>query len=504
MLNQQSSVEPEPRRVSRKARSKNARWIRENVIIADILFRVGLHIEDERSALTGVGRLVQLHGLVSRPNLNGQMARVVAYRDGGRYGVEVEGSVIDVRVVNMRMREEIDHGWTEEPFHDAPECIIMLPAPPTPPPPPRVHESTPEPMSPSISPTVDVIPPIPPPQVSASTRSSTPPVAHAPPLPPPRPPVIVNEDRKGVPKLREVMTDFNISGEVQGQALDELLAVLDKWASRPPSNDTSNTRSMSKEEYLQNEEKSDIKDQNRGNQAFEEDPKSEDKVGPSVQTTVLEKGEGKDDEIGVSETKYDEKKEHDEGDTEPSSEKAARRMERLQNESKVVEEIREKKYRLDGVSSQVQELINKSIEEIEKDSRDPARELAEMLGMGVEDCRLALAINGDALSAAQFLLHHPSFSMQDVTDAESDLSGFGGVIVLVDPTDISFARVMQRCVVTGTTLPSGLRVPSSGRWIVEGRAVIEEESVSRDSIKTDITIEQLNKSFRSMDHFPMN
>lgn len=89
-----------------------------------------------------------------------------------------------------------------------------------------------------------------------------------------------------------------------------------------------------------------------------------------------------------------------------------------------------------------------------------------------EDCRLALALNGDVVSAAHFLLTHPSFSLKDVCETADmdDLSG--GVVVLEDPRDVSFARVMQRCVVTGATLPSGLNIPSNGKWIVEGRAVI--------------------------------
>lgn len=73
---------------------------------------------------------MELHGLVSKPALNGCSAQVVGYRDGGRYGVSVKDSIIDVRVVNMRL--ETDFSWSDEPFHEASD-IILLQAPPSPP-----------------------------------------------------------------------------------------------------------------------------------------------------------------------------------------------------------------------------------------------------------------------------------------------------------------------------------------------------------------------------------
>ena len=43
-------------------------------------------------------------------------------------------------------------------------------------------------------------------------------------------------------------------------------------------------------------------------------------------------------------------------------------------------------------------------------------------------------------------------------------------ILLNDPRDVSLARVMQRAEVTGAQLPSGLKIPDQGHWVLEGRA----------------------------------
>ena len=49
-------------------------------------------------------------------------------------------------------------------------------------------------------------------------------------------------------------------------------------------------------------------------------------------------------------------------------------------------------------------------------------------------------------------------------------SGGSACILLNDPRDVSLARVMQRAEVTGAQLPSGLKIPDQGHWVLEGRA----------------------------------
>jgi hypothetical protein len=115
-----------------------------------------------------VGRVVELQGLTSKPALNGRSGHVVAYRDGGRYGVTIDGVVIDVKVVNLKLEQELD--WSDMPFREAEDCII-LEAPPTKP---------------------------------AINRSAC------------------------LLKLQGAMDDMNIAPEVRGEVLKELFAVLEK------------------------------------------------------------------------------------------------------------------------------------------------------------------------------------------------------------------------------------------------------------------------------------
>tara|TARA_Y100000591_G_scaffold329369_1_gene357785 strand:- start:997 stop:1191 length:195 start_codon:yes stop_codon:yes gene_type:complete len=40
------------------------------------------------------------------------------------------------------------------------------------------------------------------------------------------------------------------------------------------------------------------------------------------------------------------------------------------------------------------------------------------------------------------------------------------VICLTDPNDIAFSSVAQKATVTSATLPSGLKVPDIGQWLI--------------------------------------
>ena len=40
------------------------------------------------------------------------------------------------------------------------------------------------------------------------------------------------------------------------------------------------------------------------------------------------------------------------------------------------------------------------------------------------------------------------------------------VICLTDPNDMAFSAIAQKATVTSATLPSGLKVPSIGKWII--------------------------------------
>ena len=40
------------------------------------------------------------------------------------------------------------------------------------------------------------------------------------------------------------------------------------------------------------------------------------------------------------------------------------------------------------------------------------------------------------------------------------------VICLTDPNDIAFSAIAQKATVSNATLPSGLKVPGLGKWII--------------------------------------
>lgn len=55
------------------------------------------------------------------------------------------------------------------------------------------------------------------------------------------------------------------------------------------------------------------------------------------------------------------------------------------------------------------------------------------------------------------------------------------VICLTNTSDIAFSTIAQKSTVTATTLPSGLKVPDIGRWII-----IDHYLVNIDYIKKNI------------------
>ena len=55
------------------------------------------------------------------------------------------------------------------------------------------------------------------------------------------------------------------------------------------------------------------------------------------------------------------------------------------------------------------------------------------------------------------------------------------VICLTDTNDIDFSTIAQKSTVTAATLPSGLKVPDIGRWII-----IDHYLVNVDYIKKNI------------------
>lgn len=40
------------------------------------------------------------------------------------------------------------------------------------------------------------------------------------------------------------------------------------------------------------------------------------------------------------------------------------------------------------------------------------------------------------------------------------------IICLTDSNDIAFSKIAQKATVTSATLPSGLKVPNIGKWII--------------------------------------
>lgn len=53
------------------------------------------------------------------------------------------------------------------------------------------------------------------------------------------------------------------------------------------------------------------------------------------------------------------------------------------------------------------------------------------------------------------------------------------IICLSDPNDIAFSKIAQKATVTAATLPSGLKVPDIGKWII-----IDHYLVDLNYIKT--------------------
>ena len=49
------------------------------------------------------------------------------------------------------------------------------------------------------------------------------------------------------------------------------------------------------------------------------------------------------------------------------------------------------------------------------------------------------------------------------------------VIILNNINDINFSMIAQKASVTGATLPSGLKVPNSGNWIIIDNYIVNIE-----------------------------
>ena len=57
------------------------------------------------------------------------------------------------------------------------------------------------------------------------------------------------------------------------------------------------------------------------------------------------------------------------------------------------------------------------------------------------------------------------------------------VIVLNDINDINFSIIAQKSLVTGAIMPSGLKVPNSGKWII-----IDNYIINLEYLKTTINL----------------
>ena len=54
------------------------------------------------------------------------------------------------------------------------------------------------------------------------------------------------------------------------------------------------------------------------------------------------------------------------------------------------------------------------------------------------------------------------------------------VIVLNNINDVNFSMIAQKASVTGATLPSGLKVPNSGNWIIIDNYIINLKYISEN------------------------
>ena len=50
-------------------------------------------------------------------------------------------------------------------------------------------------------------------------------------------------------------------------------------------------------------------------------------------------------------------------------------------------------------------------------------------------------------------------------------------IKLNHPDDIALSNIAQNAIVTGATLPSGFKVPESGKWVVKNDFIVDKETL---------------------------
>ena len=57
------------------------------------------------------------------------------------------------------------------------------------------------------------------------------------------------------------------------------------------------------------------------------------------------------------------------------------------------------------------------------------------------------------------------------------------IIKLNQPDDIAFSNIAQNAIVTGATLPSGIKVPESGKWVVKNDFIVDKETLLKLGFK---------------------
>lgn len=57
------------------------------------------------------------------------------------------------------------------------------------------------------------------------------------------------------------------------------------------------------------------------------------------------------------------------------------------------------------------------------------------------------------------------------------------IIWLNQPDDIAFSNIAQNATVTGATLPSGFKVPTTGKWVVKNDFIVDKESLCKLDFK---------------------
>jgi hypothetical protein len=65
-------------------------------------------------------------------------------------------------------------------------------------------------------------------------------------------------------------------------------------------------------------------------------------------------------------------------------------------------------------------------------------------------------------------------------------------IKLTEPNDIHFSNIAQEAIVTGATLPSGLKISNDGEWKIYGNFIIKNHQIDASSLGQSSNVSETN------------